>query len=273
MKNTKPLVLNPSKETMKSKMKKTIVAFSIVTLAASSAHAATIFSHTFDGEADDLNGTAVDTGSGTWVAPALYDQNGNFNVTDSTPFNNDNDGRGLATVAFTPVDGFIYTLEASLGGFTGGNDWLGFGFAAATNDAYGARFAVASSGRAWAIVRGSGANQANQSFLVGTGNGLPWENAANAYGGNMDLRMVLDTTAGTGNWNVTMFADTGSGFSQIRAVTTLSDEGIGAVGFSTANETVVGNINSISLTSAIPEPSAALLGGLGMLALLRRRRA
>ena len=48
MKNTKPLVLNPSKETMKSNMKKTIVAFSIVTLAASSAHAATIFSHTFD---------------------------------------------------------------------------------------------------------------------------------------------------------------------------------------------------------------------------------
>lgn len=85
--------------------------------------------------------------------------------------------------------------------------------------------------------------------------------------------MVLDTTAGTGSWKVTMFADTGSGFIQTRAETTLINEGIGAVGFSTGNETVVGNIKSISLTSAIPEPSIALLGGLGLLALLRRRRA
>jgi uncharacterized protein (TIGR03382 family) len=37
-----------------------------------------------------------------------------------------------------------------------------------------------------------------------------------------------------------------------------------------ANSTVA-NIDNLSIT-AIPEPSAALLGGLGLLALLRRRR-
>lgn len=98
-----------------------------------SSHATTIFSHTFDGGTDDLNATTVDEGSGTWVAPALFDQNGDFNVTDRTPFGNDLDGRGLATVGVTISSGFIYTLEASLGGFTGGSDWLAFGFANATN--------------------------------------------------------------------------------------------------------------------------------------------
>lgn len=72
------------------------------------------------------------------------------------------------------------------------------------------------------------------------------------------------TIAGTGETSDTGLF-TGGGFDEIR----LSANGNWA---STTADTGVMNTERIGLYSAIPEPTAALLGGLGFLALLRRRR-
>lgn len=257
---------------MKTILPSSLATLSALALAVAPASAATIFSDNFNGDTGDLNGTAVEFGTGTWVAAAGFDANGDVNVTNA--------GAGSATLAFTPVDGFVYTLTASLGSLTNSpasEDWLAIGFAEGqstlTNPS--SRFITGDVvGKAWTFNRGSGATVANTSFLgdssisnnPGISNGAggaPWTSSPTTFGGNMDLRIVLDTTGGTGTWTATWLADTGSGFNEIRPETPLPDEAINSVGFAVSNGPLSGTIESFSLTS-VPEPSS--------LALLRRRR-
>jgi len=91
----------------------------------------------------------------------------------------------------------------------------------------------------------------------------------------LDFRVVLDLTSWDGSSNfgtATYFAKftSNANFVELGTGTLNStNSSFGSVGFS--NGFSNGSISSFEL-SQIPEPSAALLGGLGLLALLRRRR-
>jgi hypothetical protein len=96
---------------------------------------------------------------------------------------------------------------------------------------------------------------------------------ANANGGSLDLRIVLDTTGGTGNWTATWYArrPADGSYTEVRSSTILTTEDIDSVGFAVSSTGVSGAIERFAL-NAVPEPSALLLGGLVLVGLLRRRR-
>lgn len=75
---------------------------------------------------------------------------------------------------------------------------------------------------------------------------------------------MLDTT--TPLWTATWFRDS----IQIHTAAYTTNPTINYIGIY-KHQTASGTVDNLSLT-VVPEPSAALLGGLGMLALLRRRR-
>lgn len=250
-------------------------------LAASAAQAATtIFSHNFNEGTTSLSGQAVDGGTGApqnWVSAGVVTRNGVFST-----------GSGSATLAFQPTNGFEYTLDARILDVAGNGNWVALGFAnnqntgATANDRFTTNNVV---GTAWMLFRGNNDINSNTTFL-GSGATTPinqgilnqaaWPNLNNS-GGSIDLRILLNTTGGDGNWTVTwlgkLIADTNyTVLRNTHPTIALADQArYTSVGFAFSNADTNGTIETFSLT-AIPEPSAALLGGLGLLALLRRRR-
>lgn len=250
-----------------------------------------LFYDDFSGGAVNLNGTAPDIrpGAETWVAtPINFLANGTIGG---------GTGAGTATLAFTPVNGNIYHLDASLSGVSGDNNWIPFGFLdgqSVSNASSGGtqnRFlGNATVGRAWMFFRGSNDLAANplnfNNATLGTGAIGQAGNPGNADpvswlgplgtadGGNIDMRIVLDTTGGAGNWTATWFAKRpeDADYTMVRDTATLLNESITAIGFGRSNPGVTGTITSFSLT-LVPEPTRAVLLGLGALVFLRRRRA
>ena len=249
------------------KTKTLLTSLAGLALSLSCSHAATtIFSDDFNGSTSNLDGASPDVGAGTWTAAAPFDRNGDVNITNANA--------GSATLAFTPSNGLIYTLESSVTLSTGGSgDWIGFGFAngQSSTSGTGRRFLDGNTpeGRAWIYAR---ENTNNPRTLLTGSDATPWDGFTNSPT-DLDLRIVLDTTGGTGNWTATWFAkDAGdTSFTEIGGEKALTDEDINSVGFSVAGNGVTADITNFSLTS-VPEPSATLLGALGALALLIRRR-
>ena len=98
----------------------TIAALTVFVLA--SAHAAVIYSDDFSGSAGtNLHGTTPDvsTTGQSWVARSTYKADGSFSW----------ESMAAMTLAFTPVDGRVYTLDAKIENITG-NHWVQFGFGA-----------------------------------------------------------------------------------------------------------------------------------------------
>lgn len=83
-------------------------------------------------------------------------------------------------------------------------------------------------------------------------------------------------TIGSLGFSVTGYGDLGIDF-EGNLYASLSTDGLGSdfysINVNTGEATMIGSFTSGVSTIAIPEPSAALLGGLGLFALLRRRRA
>jgi hypothetical protein len=231
------------------------------------AQAETIFSHAFDEGTGALNSTPVDTGTGTWVATSLVNADGVFTAGTAT------NQYGSATLAFAPSNGFIYQLDASLTGITGNAQWVALGFAngrssLATSNM--TRFiegqhGVGVVGTAWMIVRGNNTPNPNNTFLgtgiidllEGTKNSLAWP-SLNNNGGDLDLRIILNTLAGDGNWTATWFAKPAadSTYTQLRAATTvpLADQArYTSVGFAFSNGQIDGVLRSFSLTATAPD--------------------
>lgn len=234
------------------------------------AHAqVTLFSHTFDEGTGGLNGTAVDTGTGSWVAFGGVTADGVFNPLATTSA-----GGGSATVAFSPASGFKYQLDARIAGVVGTGDWVALGFANGQSTTVGANHRFISAGgtgaanigpvgTTWMMFRGSNTSNANMTFL-GTGilngtnqgnlNGAEWPSLNNS-GGSIDLRIVLDTTGGSGNWKATWLAKNiaDSDYTALRsevAVPVADESRCTSVGFAFSSGAIDGVLESLSLSTA-----------------------
>jgi hypothetical protein len=231
-----------------------------------------------------LNGTSPTIGANNWVAAPNFQADGDFAEV----------GGGSATIAFTPADGLVYTLDASFRNLAGTatvgapeQDWIALGFASGQSASTGNNFRFIQTtviGKAWMLYRGANTTgtlpNGTQvgSATSGTNGGAGsanWSDAglSTTFGGDIDLRVVLDTTGGAGNWTATWFAKlpASGSYTEVRAETVLVNEAINSVGVAISNTGFDGDMTRFRLT-AVPEPSAALLGGLGLLAMLRRRR-
>lgn len=236
---------------------------------------AQIFSHTFNEGTGSLNGTAVDTGTGNWVAGDVVTANGAFST-----------GSGSATLAFTPSQGTQYQLDASIIGVGGDTNWVAVGFANGTSTAIGtgSRFTTQTGaspeGRAWMMMRGTNTTTFNRVFTEGSsGSSTDWTGPTSltqSNGGDFDVRILLDTTGGAGTWTATWLAKRpiDGSFTEVRSSFLLPNEDITSVGFAFSTGAVTGTLSSMTLTQ-VPEPStyAAIVGLLGLgVVMLRRRR-
>jgi hypothetical protein len=253
----------------------TVAAMTALFVWAGAAQAAiiTIYSHNFGGSSGtNLHTLSADggTGTGTWVANSSYRADGS--LVDAT--------WGSATLAFTPAQGYVYTLDARFKNLTTGtSNWVGAGFAkgSSTGTVTGDRFTGPTvEGRSWALVR-SNWNTANQAFLGSGTSGTSSSANYTAYATHittLDLRIVLDTTGGAGNWTTTWLAKlpSESEYTVVRATAAMLDEDVTSVGLSHNNLTGTGLIDSFTLTQ-IPEPASGLmlLGSMLGIGLLRRK--
>ncbi len=224
------------------------------------ASAATIYSDSLIGSDTALNSSTVDTSSAfaggtagaTWTA-------GTVNET-ATGASYANPG-GVGETGFLPITittGYIYTLKATLASTAPGGGWTALGFA--DSSANGQWHDNGGTKSAWVLLTESGTT--SQRFGgPNTSNGETWTTGT----GSQVVTITLDTTSAF--W--TMSADVGGASSSTFTYTT--NPTITHVGFGGAFTN--SNISNFSLSAVVPEPSAALLGGIGLLALLRRRRA
>jgi hypothetical protein len=224
--------------------------------------AAVIFSDDFtSGTSTGLNTQAPQTRPGTqaWTAASVFTKDSSEGVVNSS-------GSGAAYLAMPTFDlSFIYVITARVFNTRTDTNWVGVGWT--TQDSSTSAWNTAGTGTYWMFWRG---NDEVRSFTTGAG-GTTGPIGVNASGVDnvLDLRVQMDGPAGT----VTYFyknpdASTWTTyFSQVLSTTTVSS--IKSVGFTTNGN----NTGVISYELAvIPEPRAALLGGLGVLMLLRRRR-
>jgi hypothetical protein len=224
-------------------------------------HAGVIFHDDFDGRGP-LNRTLPDKtiNNVRWVA---VDSRSRFSADGSFRGEGDKTERnrgGSATLPFKPVDGALYTLDASLRDLTGTSNWCAFGFAKGQSSLAGkdARFIGGSvAGRAWMIINDKGLNRAGGAVLGTTGtNGAmadsrPWTGWSNDKLMDVDLRIGLDTTGGPGNWTATWYARKPGQrrFVMVREAARLLNEDISSIGFAVGGEGASGTIRSFSLNA------------------------
>jgi autotransporter-associated beta strand protein len=121
---------------------------------------------------------------------------------------------------------------------------------------------------------GAGVNPNGHDFINLTGAGAA---GVLTYGGSMTLDIGVVFGSGSYSWNLFDFASETGGFTSISLADqysgSLTDAGGGVWGLSSGFNTwqFTESTGVLGLT-VVPEPRAALLGSLGMLMLLRRRR-
>ena len=260
-----PLEKTPMKLKMKSTIPKTSrilsgVAVSFL-LAAASSNAATIYSQSFGGTSTTLlDTTVVQTGIGSWVAGSTFTTSGNLIGTAR---------RTSAVLAFNPVQGEIYELTATVTLTNAGFIGLGFadkinftGNTGSMNDNNAFRFATTShiAGYSWMF-------QTSAAETAYSGAGLSGSSGTATATGSVALKVVLDASNIT-DWVTTYYVN-GTSIGTSTASAAALDAAIDSVGFTSGNG--LGTIRDFTLAT-VPEPGAALLGSIGVLGLLRRRR-
>jgi MYXO-CTERM domain-containing protein len=256
------------------KIKPTLIALSMMSAYQfSQAAIITLAQDDFSGGTGDLGLVTADTG-GQWQATDNYNANGTLTT---------NAAGGAAILAFAPTVGNIYTLTADtvLSSVSG---YIGLGFAnknstnvgttwdtnvEAPNNTY--RFSnVGTLGYSWLFNLVTTGNYTQNPFAgPGAGTTAITPVGASVNLGTLALKIVLDTSGV--NWSTSMYVN-----NVLFAAHTYAGDGgltaIDSVGFTNFGSTT-GSIDNLLLTAeAVPEPGSALLGGLGALLLLRRRR-
>lgn len=259
----------------------------LVALAAPAADASLVlYSSSFAGSSGtNLNGTAVTTSgatgaqhtqygtsaSATWSATTNFKANGSFDHTTTSGTTQSFSG----TLAFTPQNGYVYQLTMTTDvDFTPSKQvgWFASGFF--ENLGYtGAATTAAGGANVWMLTRpgdtavGFLDQVAHYNVNAGTGS-QTFDPLAEDTSAPSTVTIVLDTTGGTGNWSAQYYV----GNTLAASVADLGAVTINSVGIAAnLREDNPGRFQTFEL-SVIPEPSATLLGGLGFLALLRRRR-
>ncbi len=216
-----------------------------ISLGMTPVHEGVLFRDSFSGGVTGLHGRAPEqTMEGVkWVSSPAFRSDGEIGR-----------GPGSATLAFEPRDGCLYTLDASFAGIRGDDDhWLAFGFANGQSSEVGIfnRFVSGSpEGRLWMLARGDQSTSPNMTHTRGTGDGVEWGGPlVDARGGGFDLRIVLDTTSGSGMWTASWYAKRTSDTDYIcvRADSPLVSEMIGSVGLAASGGNATGIIKSFSL--------------------------
>ena len=220
-------------------MSKKILLCCVATLLVTGLQADVLLFDDFDGpSSNNIHGTTPDitTGGATWVAHSSFKADGSFGPQDAI---------GMS-LAFVPEDGEIYTLDTQFDNI-GGGQWIQFGFSS-TQSTNLWPFNLP----AWGLMR--------QDDLRGSpyisGSVQPEWNLGSSYAAeDLDFRIVLDTTAGSSNWTATFYAKEADveDYTNVLSATTLTDEGIISVGYSTFNSgSNFGQLNSIRLSTPPP---------------------
>jgi hypothetical protein len=147
-------------------------------------------------------------------------------------------------------------------------DWMSVSI---SNSAFGENPWILDAGVAFSVIfRANG----NTNIEKGGGSATAW--SSNTANFSM-VTIVLSDTAGTGsafngNGSLARIYDASNTLiATSGALPQLTNAYFSLGGYSTTSAGTIWNVDNLNITT-IPEPSAALLGGLGLLALLRRRR-
>lgn len=211
-------------------------------------HEGLLFREDFSGDGA-LHDTAPDEArSGAkWIASPVFGKDGAVMP-----------GAGSATLALSPVSGAVYTLDASLRDLTGGGSWVALGFANGQSEDTGVHTRFISKsvvGRAWILARGDKSVAPNRAYLgtSGTNGGLAdnrvWSGPLANLRGDLDLRVVLDTSGGVGTWKATWYAKRPgeAGYTKVSDTRPLLNEEIRSVGLAVNGSETSGRITNFSL--------------------------
>ena len=221
-----------------------------------------IYEENMDGSGSSpLNGQmpGITTNQATWAAHADIPDDGiDVSVASGSS----------ATLPLSIANGLVYTLDVSLRNVTGDGDWFALGFIESTmigGVSNGNRFiSDPTTGKAWMLFRGDNSSEANQVFLgsadSGTAGSASWS-ALNTSGGDIDMRIVLDTTAGAGNFTAAFYAKlpASTGYTLVGGPSALTSEDIGAVGFAVSHSDVAGDVTFFHLQAENPTPDPRIL--------------
>lgn len=205
----------------------------------------------FSGAGAALHGTSPDVGSGTWMAHTSYLDNGTMSA-------GVNSG---AYYAWVPTSGKTYEIIWETSAITESDRLESRCFIAVNTPSYAEQLGGTMNGNAWSttlragfILRDFGGTQSNAcrmgddydgeaDTVVFTDATLRTEDDA------IDLRLVLDTTGGAGNWTATWYAKdpAASAWTLVRDEETLLSEAIGAVGWSNDNNTTTFTMDEIKV--------------------------
>lgn len=212
-------------------------------------HEGVLFQEDFE-EEGRLHASAPDISfnGAHWVSGSLFRRDG------STGF-----GRASATLSFTPVDDAIYTLEATVTTLDGPNeDWIGVGFGSGQRNTNDRSNSDPTARNVWMLHRAANTTKpVNRSWLSTKASDWNWSGTS-PLGGTMDLRIVLDTTAGPGGWTATWYAKRPSerDYQLVRGSESLKNESISSVGLLTVGNKLTAKVESFRLKAERRSPTS-----------------
>lgn len=225
-----------------------------------------LYEETFDGGATGLNNetpsisvTSPTHGTGgDWTSASNILANGSVNSSVGTS----------ASLAFGPADGFIYELSITVN--YAGSGFTAVGFTGSSSFT-GAMFDTGG-GMLWGFTRPGGSSDFQVAHADPAGGANNVGSANNATNPST-LTILLDTTEGTGSWDVEWYvAGTASPIASLDNISTAYETAINGVSIGTNNSNG-SDFQSFQL-STIPEPStyAALLSFVALGICLPRHR-